>query len=274
MSGSSVFEFGSGSVASAYEDVLVPVIFVPWATRLVEEGPRWEGATVLDLATGTGVLAQLIAERVGAEGRVIGADINAEMLVFARRRCAGMDPEVSFVETAAHPLEISSGTADIVVCQQGFQFFPDRGAAAGEIFRVLRDRGRVIVSTWCPVAECELFGAICGALEAIEEHEMAQAMRTPFDFLPESELSEHFAAAGFASVAVQRQALALVLEGGVEHAINVAYGSPIGPQLHALSEERQAAFRCALIELVDTLGDDGVTMGNMVSNVLTAQKDG
>ena len=110
MSGSSVFEFGSGSVASAYDDVLVPVIFVPWATRLVEEGPRWEGATVLDLATGTGVLAQRIAERVGAEGRVIGADINAEMLAFARRRCAGLDPEVSFVETAAYPLDQRGGT--------------------------------------------------------------------------------------------------------------------------------------------------------------------
>ena len=73
---------------------------------------------------------------------------------------------------------------------------------------------------------------------------------------------------------MERQALALVLEGGVAHAIDVAYGTPIGPQLRALSEERQAAYRLAMSELVDTLGDDGVTMGRMVSNVLTARKEG
>ena len=78
------FTFGDNSVASAYDDVLVPALFRPWAVRLVEEHPQWwEGRCVLDLATGTGVVAQLLADQVGPEGRVIGTDINGEMLSIA-----------------------------------------------------------------------------------------------------------------------------------------------------------------------------------------------
>ena len=266
----SAFDFGSGSVASTYDDALVPVLFRPWAARLVAEHSRWEGHWVLDLATGTGVVAELLAGQVGPEGKVIGTDINREMLALAQRRCADLSQVVHFVESPAHPLELSDETVDVVVCQQGFQFFPDRGAAAEEIYRVLREGGRVIVSTWRPVTECEFFGVICMALGAIDENEMANAMRVPFDFMPESELATHFTSAGFENVTVKRQEQNLVLNGGVKHAIEVAYSTPIAPQLRALPEEKQALFRNAMRDLVDELSDDGVTMGRMISNVLTA----
>ena len=267
------FTFGDNSVASAYDDVLVPALFQPWAVRLVEEHPQWwEGRCVLDLATGTGVVAQLLADQVGPEGRVIGTDINGEMLSIAKKRCAGSTPAVSFIESPAHPLELSSDAVDVVVCQQGFQFFPDRRAAAGEMYRVLRKGGRVIASTWRPVTECELFGTICRALRAIGEEEIADMMRVPFDFMPESELASHFRSAGFASVDVRRQEQDLVLGGGVRNAIETAYSTPIGPRLQALPEEKQVLFQNAMTELLGELSDDGLTMGRMISNVLVAEK--
>ncbi len=265
------FDFGRATVASAYDDVLVPVLFRPWAERLIEEHGEWNGRVVLDLATGTGVVARLLADRVGAEGRVIAADINAEMLSIAKQRCATATAPVHFVESPAHPLDLPDDAVDAVVCQQGFQFFPDRGAAAREIRRVLSEGGEAIVTTWRPVEECEFFGAICRALESIDEPEIAEAMRIPFDHMPAPELRSHFESAGFARVEARSQTQDLVVPGGPEHTIEVACATPIGPQIHALSDDQQARFRSALVTATRELSEDGTTIGRMVSNMIVAE---
>ena len=272
MSETREFSFGDDSVAGAYDNALVPVLFEPWAARLVEEYRPWEGRRVLDLATGSGIVAQLLAGQVGPHGKVLAADINGEMLELARKRCAGLTPPVEFTESPAHPLEIDSDSVDVVVCQQGFQFFPDKRAAAAEVYRVLCDGGRIIVTTWRPVVECQFFGTICNSLNAIGEPEISDMMRVPFDAMPESELTAHFEAAGLVNVRLRQQERDLVIGGGVTHAVEVAYSTPIGPKLLALPDERQVHFKRTLTELLDKLSDDGITMGRMVSNVLLAEK--
>jgi ubiquinone/menaquinone biosynthesis C-methylase UbiE len=244
----------------------------PWANRLIEENRPWEGRRVLDLATGTGIVAQLLAGQVGSSGKVFGTDINGEMLSLARKRCAGVIPAEMFIECPANPLEISSNSIDFVVCQQGFQFFPDKKAAAQEIYRVLRDEGKIIATTWKPVSECQFFGKICDALEEIGEVEMSDMMRVPFDFMPESELITHFESAGFVNVSLSQQELDLLLDGVVKDGIEVAYSTPIAPKLRALPEEKQKQFRKSFKELLNELNDNGMTMGRMVSNVLSAEK--
>jgi len=272
MSEKQEFSFGDNSVASAYNNVLVRFLFEPWAVRLIEENQPWEGRQVLDLATGTGIVAQQLAEQVGSDGNVIGTDINGEMLALAKKRCADLTPAVKFIECPAHPLDIPNSSIDFVVCQQGFQFFPDKLAAAQEIYRVLSDGGEVIASTWLPVTDCQYFGAICDALNSIGETELADMMRVPFDFMPEEELSNHFETAGFVNVQLDRQELDLVIDGGVTDAVQVAYSTPIGPKLRALPDERQDQFRKAFNELLHGLCNGGNKMGRMVSNVLSADK--
>jgi ubiquinone/menaquinone biosynthesis C-methylase UbiE len=266
------FSFGDDSVAGAYDDVLVPILFEPWAVRLVEAYQPWEGRQVLDLATGTGIVARLLAEQVGPAGSVLGSDMNGEMLERAREWCAGLTSTVKFVECSAESLDCSSDSFDVVVCQQGFQFFSNKNAAVKEIRRALRDGGTTVVSTWRPVAECQFFGAICDALETIGAIEIADMMRLPFDFMPQSELVAHFETSGFANVRVDRQEQDFVMSGGVAHAIEVAYSTPIAPKLRSLPDGRQARFREALTDLVNELCNDGITMGRMASDVLSAEK--
>ena len=266
------FSFGDDSVASAYDNVLVPVLFEPWAVRLIKEYGPWEGRRVLDLATGSGIFAQLVAGQVGPGGKVSGTDINSGMLALAKKRCAGLTPEVEFIESPAHPLEISSDSIDFVVCQQGFQFFPDKDAAAREMYRVLCKGGKVIITTWRPVAECQLFESICNALNVIGEPEISDMMRLPFDFMPDSHLTDHFESAGFVNVQLSQQEQGLAIGGGATHAIEVAYATPIRPKLLALSDEQQAEFRKTLTELLHELSANRITMGRMVSNVLSGEK--
>jgi ubiquinone/menaquinone biosynthesis C-methylase UbiE len=271
MSEPGAFSFGGRGIAEGYDDVMVPILFGPWAARLVAEHEGWAGATVLDLASGTGVVARELADRVGPEGGVIASDLSGGMLEVARRRCEGSVPPVRFVESPANPLDLPDASVDAVVCQQGFQFFPDRPAAAREVARVLRGGGRVLVSTWRPVNECELFGWICDALHACDAPEVAALMRVPFDFLPASELRAIFEGVGFVDVEVDRRAHPMLSTGGAEQALAIAYGSPIGPKLAALSEDRRVAFRRALVERVER-STDGSTLGQMAANLLSARK--
>ncbi len=268
------FSFGDQSVAASYDNVLVPLLFTPWATQLVERFKPWHGLTVLDLATGTGVVADMLAGHVGPAGQVTGADINAEMLALARQRCAGATPPVEFIEASAQSLGMPDASVSVVVCQQGFQFFPDKMAAATEIFRVLRGGGRVIVTTWCPVADCEYFGAICEALRRVGEVAVSDMMRVPFDFMPAAELASYFEASGFEHVHVRQEQLPFTIDQGVPEAVQVAYATPIGPKLRALPEEQQREFRHALTTLLGELSQDGQTMGRMASHVLSANKPG
>jgi SAM-dependent methyltransferase len=265
------FDFSGDAVAASYDDVLVPVLFRPWAERLVREQGPWEGQRVLDLAAGTGVVARHLVEHVGSGGHVIAADINADMLAVARERfgSAGVG-RVTFVESAAHPLDVESESVDAVVCQQGFQFFPELGAAAGEVHRVLRAGGRAIASCWRDVDRCEFFGAVCDVLRGMGEAGLSDLMRRPF-VQDGSELRDGFEEAGFDDVTLAEQDLPLVFD-SVETALDAAYATPIGPGLRALSDEARAGFRSALAERIASLSADGRTMGDMVSHVIVARK--
>ena len=97
-------------------------------------------------------------------------------------------------------------------------------------------------------------------------------MRIPFDLMPASELMGHFQSAGFSNVQVGQQQQDLVFDSGVAHAVEAAYATPIGPKLKALPEKRQAQFQNTLRELLVVLSHDGITMGRMVTNVLSAEK--
>ncbi|HET8648583.1 MAG TPA: class I SAM-dependent methyltransferase, partial [Gemmatimonadales bacterium] len=137
--------FSQANFPRIYEQELVPPLFQPWGEPLLDAAAVGPGDRVLDLACGTGIVARLARKRVGSGGKVVGVDVNAPMLAVARE--AG--PEVEWREGNAMSLPLADDEVfDVVTCQQGLQFFPDRDAAAREMFRALTPNGRLAVSTW------------------------------------------------------------------------------------------------------------------------------
>jgi SAM-dependent methyltransferase len=198
-------------------------------------------------------------------------DMNQQMLDIAAAQSESR-PNLKFVMCSAERLDAPASEFDHVICQQGFQFFSDKGAAAKEIHRVLQEGGKAIVSVWRPVTECRFFGAICDALIAIDEHEIANAMRTPFDFMPRDELLRSFASAGFSTVAAEKKEMDLLMPGGIEQAIQAVYSTPIGPGLRALPGDSQNRFIEALTARAEHLSGGSTTMGQMAADVLVAGK--
>lgn len=266
------FDFGDSSVAAAYDAVLAPLIFEPWAASLLAGLSDWDGCTVLDLATGTGIVAQLAAGRVGPNGRVMGTDLNAEMLAQASLRCAEITPAVGFSETIGPAITAADESIDFVLCQQGFQFFPDLAATAREVHRVLRPGGRLRASTWVPADECAFFGWICQTLAEIGEPEIEAVMRLPFDHMPPEQLRAPFIDAGFTDASVERQSIPLVIPGGAHAVLKAVYATPIGPPLEGLPASKRDAFDATFLRLVQSERIDEATLGHLTAHVLKASK--
>lgn len=142
--------FSQPSFPELYEQALVAPLFAPWVEPLLSYVDLGPGDRVLDLACGTGIVARVVKERLGPSGQVVGVDQNAQMLAVARR----ITPSIDWREGDAGALPLRDAERfDVVLCQQGFQFFPDPAAAALQVHRALVAGGRLGLSAWRPDEE-------------------------------------------------------------------------------------------------------------------------
>src|SRR5713101_3442195 len=97
------------------------------------------------------------AQLVGPEGLVVGVDISADMLRAARQRVAAQGlTRVSFREGRAEALPAENESFDVVLASLSLMYVIDRAAAARELARVLRPRGRLIAAVWAEPEACDI----------------------------------------------------------------------------------------------------------------------
>jgi SAM-dependent methyltransferase len=242
----------SGSVAEGYRAYLEPVIFEPWADELVRFAGVAPGQEVLDVAAGTGAVSRAAARATGPDGRVVASDLSEDMLAQVIR---GDEPAV--VETvvcSAIELDLASGTVDVVLCQQGLQFFGDRAAAAGEMRRVLRPGGRVAAAVWLagvPLHPFGLYGEVVLAAGLEEPVDIGRFMMSP------DELGALLAGSGFEGIELETRELAFRWGSTAAGAQGVA-GTPYQAFLSTLAPERLRDVMGELERAVDAAtGPDG-----------------
>ena len=135
-------------LAESYENYMVPSLFAPWASYLIQRANPQLGECVLDIACGTGIVARKVASRVGSQGIVIGLDVNPDMISMARAVAERDHVAIEWHTSPAEQLPFPHESFDLVFCQFGLMFFADRHAALKEMHRVLRTGGRVVLSVW------------------------------------------------------------------------------------------------------------------------------
>ena len=185
--------------AEDYERYLVPAYFAPFAEALTRLVAPWPGERVLDVACGTAALTRLLAERVGPSGHVAGLDLDAGMLTVARRLLDA--PNVTWQEGSALAMPFADGAFDLVTCQQGLQFFPDRAASMAEMRRVLRPGGRLVLAVWRSTEHNPVFKLLAEALARLLGPQAAKL--PPFSLGDGEELRRLGRAAGFTDVVVR-----------------------------------------------------------------------
>ena len=260
--------FEAASVPDGYRRYLEPVIFEPWAQRLIDRVGLVRDQVVLDVASGTGVVARAAAGRVGAGGRVIASDISPGMLadVAARVEPAAGVAAVETLECSATELRLPDASVDVVFCQQGFQFIPDPDAAAREMGRVLRAGGAVGVAVWLSGRGPEPFDTYANVLQGEGVDEPFPGAYTSSNFtMSIGEVEEALVAGGFDEVAVTAEELELARASPEAAALGIT-GTPYGPAVATLDGERQRRLMTTLRQRMT--GRDGAAARPVTTAVL------
>jgi demethylmenaquinone methyltransferase/2-methoxy-6-polyprenyl-1,4-benzoquinol methylase len=121
-----------------------------WREQAAEVARLRPGDSALDVATGTGDLAFILAARVEPGGRVTGIDFTPEMLRLARLKAASRGLPVVFREGDAENLRYDTGSFDAVTCAFGVRNFENRQAGINEMARVVVPGGRVVILELTP----------------------------------------------------------------------------------------------------------------------------
>jgi SAM-dependent methyltransferase len=113
----------------------------------VAMGELAAGETVVDVGSGGGIDALIAARMVGPSGSVVGVDMTPEMLARARAAAkASCLDNVTFREGYMEELPVEDGWADVVISNGVLNLTPDKRAALGEMFRVLKSPGRLQIA--------------------------------------------------------------------------------------------------------------------------------
>ncbi|PWT99462.1 MAG: ubiquinone biosynthesis protein UbiE [Bacteroidetes bacterium] len=134
-----------GSVPQIYDECLGPFLFEPYALDLIGRIPSKKIDSVLEIACGTGRVTKHLRNYFPSKVKITALDLNADMIAIAQRRVAG---KVEWKVADAQSLPFESEEFELVVCQFGLMFMPDKIKALQEAYRVLKPGGCFLLNTW------------------------------------------------------------------------------------------------------------------------------
>ena len=191
----------TGSIAEIYQRLLVPLIFQPYAhdlaARIVPARPR----RLLETAAGTGVVTRALATQLPADVAITATDLNEPML--AQAKASLPDPRVEWRQADALALPFDDASFDVVACQFGVMFFPDRVRGYAEARRVLKSGGRLFFNVWTRIEDSEFPDIVVQALARVFPHDPPRFLaRTPHGYHDQALIRSDLQRAGFNGITI------------------------------------------------------------------------
>lgn len=254
-----------GSMPEAYDRALVPALFAPYAEHVAELARGLAPRSVLELAAGTGVATAAMV-RALPEATVVATDLNAAMVAWGMQRVSG----ATWRQADAQRLDEPDSAYDLVLCQFGAMFFPDRRAAYAEAARVLTADGTLLMSIWDTAESSDFPRVLAEALTAVlPDDPPTFVARTPHGYADPREIERDLVAGGLPQADVDR----LVLRGTANSAADLAEGfcrgTPLRFELEARGSLDELTRRVA-DEMTARLGAGQVT-GDLAGFIVTAR---
>jgi SAM-dependent methyltransferase len=249
-----------------YDRCLGPAVFRPFAVDLARRVARFAPARVLEVAAGSGVVTrELVAALPGAA--LAATDLNPAMAAWGARATDGAQWAVA----DAQHLPFGDDRFDLVVCQFGAMFLPDRPAAFAQAHRVLAPGGRLLFNTWDTVERHGFETALMvGLRQAFPDDPPPFLYRVPHGYRDPDRIRADVRAGGFTEVTLEP----VTCTGHAPSAADIAIGYCTGTPLRAGIESRgDLAATTALVERVVErhLGSGPVT-ADMAAHVVTARR--
>jgi ubiquinone/menaquinone biosynthesis C-methylase UbiE len=243
----------------------------PYATDLAARIGALAPARVLEVAAGTGIVTRAIAQALPAGTEIIATDLNQPMLDFA-----ALQPDVERVvwrQADAQQLPFDDGLFDVVVCQFGVMFFPDRIAGYREALRVLRPDGRYLFNVWDRIEENEFSDVIQTAVAALFPHDPPGFLaRTPFGYHDVATIREELRRAGFERIEVATVPLRSCASSARAPAVGMCEGTPLRSEIEARDATRPTEATDAATAALSARFGPGPIEGKIQAHVFTASR--
>lgn len=256
----------AGSIPEIYDRLLVPLIFEPYALDLAERIARTDPRDLLEIAAGTGALTRAIVAMPFPPTRIVATDLNQPMLDYAAARL--QQDRVTWLQADALALPFQDHTFDVVACQFGVMFLPDKVKGYSEARRVLKPRGHFIFNVWGRIADNEFSDVITQELTALFPHDPPLFMaRTPHGYHDVTQIREDLKAAGFSDVSIETVDHVSRASSAKDAAIAYCQGTPVRNEIDA--SRLEDATRVAADALTRRFGN-GPIEGRIRAHVISA----
>jgi len=223
----------AGSIPENYDRHLVPLIFAEFADDLAQRAASFSPIDVLETAAGSGVVTRALAPQLLPEASYTVTDLNQPMLDYAASRQAA-DRRIRWLKADALALPFEDATFDLVCCQFGVMFFPDRQSGYREARRVLRPGGRFLFNVWDRIADNEFANDVTNALAELFADDPPRFLaRTPHGYHDTTLIRRDLEAAGFAGVVVETRAKQSRAPSPREPAVAYCQGTPLRNEIEA-----------------------------------------
>ena len=261
----------AGSIPEIYDRFLVPLIFESYASDLAGRVALAQPRDVLETAAGTGVLTRALASRLAPSTRIVATDLNQPMLDQASQRQA--DGRAEWKQADALALPFGDGGFDVVACQFGVMFFPDRVRGYREARRALRPGGRFLFNVWGPIEENEFADVVTQALARVFPGDPPRFMaRTPHGHHDVGRIREDLKTAGFADISVDAVDATSKAASPRHAAVAFCQGTPLRNEIEARDASRlEEATNQAADALARRFGKDAIE-GRIRALVITAAR--
>jgi ubiquinone/menaquinone biosynthesis C-methylase UbiE len=196
----------AGSIPENYDRYMVPLIFEPYAADMARRAASLSPSAVLEIAAGTGVVTRALAPKLSPGASYVVTDLNQPMLDYAASR-QGPDRRITWRQADALALPFENAAFDLVCCQFGAMFFPDRPSAYREAKRVLKPGGHFLFNVWDRIEETDFADDVTNALARMFPNDPPRFMaRTPHGYHDTALIRRELEAAGFSRVAIETKA--------------------------------------------------------------------
>jgi ubiquinone/menaquinone biosynthesis C-methylase UbiE len=234
-----------GSIPENYDRYLGPFLFEPYAIDMVSRIDASSAQKVLEIACGTGRVTQHLIEKLSPDSNLIATDLNEEMIAVAKSKVTSNNIEWRTAD--AQELPFDDNTFDLVVCQFGYMFVPDKAKAFQEAFRVLKIEGNLLFNTWDKIESITAASICSQVVTAFFDNNPPTFYHVPFSMHNENELREYMLNAGFDRISIKE----VQKEGSSDSAFNIAKGFIEGNPIYLELLEKDASAIPVLIERIE-----------------------
>ncbi|WP_158668975.1 class I SAM-dependent methyltransferase [Bradyrhizobium guangdongense] len=261
----------AGSIPRLYDEYLVPMIFAVYADDIARRVAALSPSVLLEIAAGTGAVTRAVAAALPRGIRYVATDLNEPMLAVAAQRQAG-DDRIAWRQADGMALPFGDAEFDVVCCQFGAMFFPDRVRAYGEVKRVLKPDGTFVFNVWDRIEDNILTQEATVALEKLFPDDPPRFMvRTPHGYYDKAAIRSDLEQAGFRDISIETRPEISRAPSAEYAATALCQGTPLRSEIEARDAGKLQAATDIVAEAIRTRHGSGPVEGKIQALVVTAR---